>query len=234
MKAIILAGGRGTRLPESAKDIPKALVKVNELPIVEHQLNLLKMHNISDVIFSLGFRSDQLIDYIKGKYEYVVESYPLGTGGAIKYASSSLSEPFLVLNGDILSDINFSDFISSFEKRSSKLLGSVAVVWMENCSDYGLVKHKKTEEGFFIVEEFLEKPNTPMSGHINAGVYILTPEALSHKKEEIFSIEKDVFPELSKKGKISAYFHSGNWMDVGTEDRLKTARSINWLFYGDK
>ena len=107
MKAIILAGGKGTRLPESAKHIPKALVSINNKAVIQHQLDLLQKHGITDVIFALGFRHDHIIDHIRGKHHFVVEKEPLGTGGAIKFASQGLTEPFLVLNGDILSDFDF-------------------------------------------------------------------------------------------------------------------------------
>lgn len=224
MKAIILAGGKGTRLPESAKDIPKALVKINkELSIVDHQLSLLKRHGIEDVIFALGFRNEQLIDHINGKYEYVVEDTPLGTGGAIKYASKGLTEPFLVLNGDILSDLDFTSFMSHFNEKSP-ILGALSVFWMENASDYGLITHK---EG--IIGSFYEKPKKPVSGHINTGFYILNPEVFKDKKEDSFSVEKDIFPELARKKLLSAYIHEGKWTDAGTEDRLKAARETDWL-----
>ena len=223
MKVVILAGGRGTRLPDSAKDIPKALVKINDIPIVDHQLRLLKKHGLSDVIFSLGFRNNQLINHINGKYEYVVEDSPLGTGGAIKYASRSLSEPFLVLNGDILSDMNFSSFLEHFKEKDG-ILGSISVIWMENSKDYGFVRHN---DG--IIEEFLEKPENAISGHINAGFYILSPEIFKNKKEEAFSIEREIFPDLAKNKELAVYIHNNNWMDVGTEDRLKAARQIDWL-----
>ena len=74
-------------MPESAKDIPKALVEVNSKFVIDHQLELLERHGVKEVVFALGFRNEQLINHINGKYEYVVESVPLGTGGAIKFAS---------------------------------------------------------------------------------------------------------------------------------------------------
>ncbi|MBI4359754.1 MAG: NTP transferase domain-containing protein, partial [Candidatus Jacksonbacteria bacterium] len=102
MKVIILAGGRGTRLQESAKDIPKALVKIDGKPILQHQIDLFLKHGFSDIRFALGYKSNQIIAYLNGRYEYVVETEPLGTGGALKFASSDLREPFIAVNGDII------------------------------------------------------------------------------------------------------------------------------------
>lgn len=222
MKAIILAGGRGTRLPESAKDIPKALVEVNSKSVIDHQLELLERHGVKEVIFALGFRNEQLISHIKGRCEYVVESVPLGTGGAIKFASQKLNEPFLALNGDILSDINFSDFISRF-KQKKDVVGSMALVWMENAKDYGLVLHNDNK-----IHTFTEKPEEPTAGHINAGCYILTPEIFKDINQESFSIEKEIFPKLASQKSLSAYIHNGKWIDMGTEERLKLARIQRW------
>lgn len=222
MKAIILAGGRGTRLPESAKDIPKALVEVNSKSVIDHQLELLERHGVKEVVFALGFRNEQLISHINGKYEYVVESVPLGTGGAIKFASQKLNEPFLALNGDILSDIDFSDFISRF-KQQKDVVGSMALVWMENAKDYGLVLHNDNK-----IHTFTEKPEEPTAGHINAGCYILTPEIFKEIDKENFSIEKEIFPKLASQKSLSAYIHKGKWIDMGTEERLKLARIQRW------
>ena len=119
MKAIILAGGRATRLPQSAKDIPKALVKVGDKPILQHQIDVLQEHGFSDIRLALGYKSDQIIKYVRSQtsyIEHIVEPEPLGTGGAIKFASRDISEPFMVLNGDILSDINFSGLYKKFQK----------------------------------------------------------------------------------------------------------------------
>lgn len=223
MKAIILAGGKGTRLPESAKNIPKGLVSINNKAIIQHQLDLLEKHGITDVIFALGFRHDRIINYIKGKHRFVVENEPLGTGGAIKFASQGLIEPFLVLNGDILSDFDFSSFISCFEEKKD-IKGSLGLMWMENAKDYGLVLHTND-----IVHAFLEKPQEPVSGHINAGFYILHPELFRTISREKFSVEKELFPRLAEEKMLAAFIHNGSWIDAGTEDRLKQARAKDWL-----
>ena len=86
--------------------ISKLLVKVAGKPILQHQIDLLAKHDLNDIRFSLGYKAEQIIDYLNGKYEYIKETRPLGTGGAIKFASKDLDEDFMVLNGDILSNVS--------------------------------------------------------------------------------------------------------------------------------
>lgn len=217
MKIIILAGGKATRLPKSAKDIPKPLVKVGKKTILQHQVDLLKKHDLTDIRFSLGYMADKIIKYLNGKYEYIIEPEPLGTGGGIKFASKDLKEDFIVLNGDILSDINFSKFIKSHE--NNKTLGSIAAWYCNNCCDYGMLDIIDNK-----VVNFSEKPTQKCAGYINAGFYILSPEIFKNIKKTSFSIENDVFPELAKKGDLGAYIYKGYWTDLGTEERLKEAR----------
>lgn len=224
MKIIILAGGKGTRLPHSAKNIPKSLVKIERKTILQHQIDLLKKHGLTDIRLSLGYKSAHIIDYTKGKYEYVIESQPLGTGGAIKFASQDLKEDFMVLNGDILCDIDFTQFVAAHKTSVShkhKIMGTLAVYYSK-AKDFGLIKLKNNR-----ITEFLEKPQFPVSGYQSVGFYILSPTIFKKIKKTSFSIEKDVFPNLAKKRKLSAFIHVGFWSDLGTEERLKQAQK--WL-----
>ncbi len=218
MKVIILAGGRGTRLPVSCRDIPKPLVQIKDKPILEHQIDLLKKHGLEDIKFSLGHRADQIIDYLDNKYEYVIESKPLGTGGAIKFASQNLKDDFMVVNGDILTDLNFSEFLKSHKNHHCE--NSIAVTELENSFSYGLIKIGRNK----LVEEFLEKDHSGAKGLINAGFYILSSDIFESIDQEEFSIEKDIFPNLAKDKKLTAFVHRGSWIDLGTEERLDWAR----------
>lgn len=226
MKVIILAGGKGTRLPVSAKNIPKPLVKIGKKTILEHQLDLLKSQGFTDIILSLGHGADKIISYCKKRgidAEFIIEKEPLGTGGAIKYASKGLKSPFLVLNGDILSDFNFKEFVNDFNNNVSRetLLGSIATWKCQDCSDYGLICHKN---GF--ISEFLEKPSKKCVGYINTGFYILSPKIFKKVPHETFSIERDVFSKLAVKNRLLCFIHRGFWTDVGTEKRLKEAKTL--------
>lgn len=220
MKVIILAGGKGTRLPNSAKDIPKSLVEVNGKPMLEHQVDLLAQHGLHDLRFSLGFRADQVINYLNGRFEHVVETEPLGTGGALKRASQDLEEPFMALNGDIVGDMDLGRMLKRWEKvKDRKNPNMILVSDVEDAKDFGLLKL----EGDTILR-FFEKPSESRTGFINAGIYILSPESLRQYPEVAFSIENDIFPRLAERGNLYHFLHTGDWTDLGTEDRLWEAR----------
>ena len=281
MKVIILAGGKATRLPKSAKNIPKPLVKIAGKPILQHQVDLLEKHGLTDIRLSLGYRAEQIIEHLERDFgycprvgykvragtvsteggrarteslsparwagrgkredntrnlsiEYIIESEPLGTGGAIKLASRDLKEDFMVLNGDILSDINLSEFITKYLASriqeqyniSRETLGAISLFFQNDASDYGLVQIENER-----VTDFLEKPSQKCSGHINAGFYILSPRVFENVSRETFSIEKDIFPEMVKKGQLTAYIHKGYWTDLGTEKRLEKAKNKFLMFH---
>lgn len=227
MKAIILAGGKATRLPESAKNIPKALVDVGGKAILQHQIEQLQTHGFFDIRLALGYRAEQIIRYLKTSpsssmnrtlsVDYVIEPEALDTGGAIQFASRDLREPFLVLNGDILSDIHFSNFSKRFEERPEE--NFMAVYYTRDARSYGIIKKSRGR-----IIQFLEKPAEPIPGHINAGFYILSPNIFRDDKEKRFSIERDIFPQLALQGKLGYYIHRGFWTDAGTEERLREAR----------
>lgn len=272
MKVIILAGGKGTRLPKSAKNIPKPLVKIAGEPILQHQIDLLEKHGLTDIRLSLGYKADQIIDYLQRRgdiflktfrrperpwspdfsreergrgrreselggraneslktyprakisIEYIIEPEPLGTGGAIKFASKDLKNDFMVLNGDILTDINLSEFISKYQYNnnvSRETLGAISLFFCEDASDYGLVKVKNER-----IINFLEKPDHKCSGYVNTGFYILSPKIFENVSRETFSIERNIFPVLSQKRHLIAYIHKGFWTDLGTEKRLWRAQ----------
>ncbi len=220
MKVIILAGGKGTRLPQSAKNTPKPLVKIAGKPILQHQIDLLEKHGLTDIRFSLGYMANQIIDYLGDRHEYIIEPEPLGTGGAIKFASKDLKEDCMVLNGDILSDLNLSKFIK-FHKNVPQT-NSLMVWYCQDARPYGLIDLKGKK-----AVKFKEKPQNPTSGYINAGFYILSPNIFKNIKKTSFSIENDVFSKLAKNGQLAAFIYEGYWTDLGTEERLKQARK--WL-----
>lgn len=227
MKAIILAGGKATRLPESAKDLPKALVEVGNKSILRHQIDQLLKHGFFDIRLALGYRAEQIIEWLekaeiknpKLRIDWVIEQEPLDTGGAIKFASSDLREPFLVLNGDVLSDIDFTGFYKRFRERRDENL--VAVYHVPDARSYGMIKKNKGR-----IVRFLEKPSEPVAGHINAGFYILSPHIFKDTQEKKFSIEKGIFPQLASNGQLGYYIHRGFWTDAGTEERLKEVRAL--------
>ena len=232
MKVIILAGGRAVRLPVSAKNIPKVLVEINKKPILRHQIEALEKQGFSDICFSLGYMAEQIIKYLdkefKGKYEYIVEKEPLGTGGAILRASRGIKSDFLVLNGDILSDLDirtFYDFHNSLkEENRAQDISAIALWRSEDSRDFGLVKTEGDK-----IKEFLEKPKNREPGFINAGAYIFSPLTFKNLSQKVFSVESEIFPNLARQGKLYGFIHNGKWLDVGTEQRLKQAQKYHGI-----
>jgi len=223
MKVIILAGGKGTRLPLSAKDIPKPLVSIHGKAIIDYQIDFFEKQGLSDIRFSLGHMAEKIIDHLKSryhkKYEWVVEPERLGTGGALKFASQDLKEDFIALNVDDFPQINLGDFVNFHKKHFFE--NTLAIYRVDDARDFGLVKHKNN-----LIEAFLEKPQKKIGGHINTGFYILSPKIFDGFAQNIFSIEKDVFPVLAKNKKLAAYDKINLWFTTGTEERLKHAARI--------
>ena len=216
MKAIILAGGFGTRLAHISGDKPKPLAEVAGKPILERQINFLLSHGIDDIRLSLHHKADLIIEFCEnrwpGQFEYVVEPKPLGTGGGLKFASKGIADDFLVVNADdILRDIDIKKLVS---------LGANTVVCasVTDVRAFGLVNI----QGERIVA-FSEKPKELVSGYVSSGWYLLHPNVFDHVSQEAFMIERDVFPMLAQKGLLRAFLHDSYWMPVGTEDKFNQA-----------
>lgn len=210
-----MAGGKAARLPESAKEKPKALVEVWGKPVLQHQVEHLLRHGLKNIRLSLGWRADQIIDFVKNRYpfiEYAVEKEPRGTGGAIKFALGGHDKSFIIMNGDILADCNMLNFM----KQSANNANTMVVTQVKDAGDYGLVGLKDN-----LVAEFKEKPQINTPGLINASIHYLDPIAIKKFPKDIFSMEIDYFPELIKKRTLNYYVHEGFWIDMGTEERLR-------------
>jgi len=219
MKVIILAGGQATRLPVSAKNIPKTLVKVAGQPILEHKLTWLKEHGLEDIRFSLGYLSEKIIEYLNGRYEYVVEKEPLGTGGAFKLACHDLKEDFIATNSDELTDINLTKFIK-FHKEHS-FANSIVGRQYPDIRGWGFIKNQGIE-----VQEYQEKPDIKRSGLINTGVYIFPPETFKSIKAKKFSTEYDISPKLAEQKQYAVFIHQGQWLGINTEKDVKIANQL--------
>lgn len=218
--AIILAGGLGTRLPVSARTIPKSLVEVHGKPILQHQLERLYAAGMRDIRLALGFRADQIISFLKSSdypCEYVVETEPLKNGGAARLASEGLSEPFIILNGDILADFDYQEIVYAHEAGTALMVAA----WRGDARDYGLLRLRKRN-----VVELLGKPAALEPGFVHVGCTIVCPEHLAAQPGGIFSLEWDVLAPLAKRGGVRAYIHRGFAEDVGTEERLERVRRL--------
>jgi len=224
MKAILLAGGKGTRLRPLTIHTPKPIVPIFNRPFLHYQLDLLKhVAEIDEVILSLNYQPRR-IEEIFGDggdsglaIKYVVEPAPLGTAGAVRYAGESLHESVVVFNGDVLTTVDLAAVIALHRERKAR--ATIVLTPVENPSAYGLVE---TDEHANI-RRFLEKPNPDeiTCDTINAGIYVLEPDTFDRiPKDTPWSIERSFFPSLIERGEtFVAYTYRGYWIDIGTAEK---------------
>ena len=237
-KAVILVGGEATRLRPLTCNTAKIMIPVLNRPFFEHLVGYLKRHNIIDIILAVGKSPERIRDYFGDgsklgvRLTYSIEDIPLGTAGAVKNAERFLDDSFIVLNGDIFTDIDLSRMIRLH--RESGAVASLALTPVEDPTIYGVVE---TDSGGR-VRRFTEKPSRDKvtTNMINAGIYILEPGILSYIAPNTFSMfERDVFPPLLEKGQvIYGYPFQDYWIDMGTPGKyLKLQRDLLRRYLGD-
>jgi NDP-sugar pyrophosphorylase family protein len=214
MKAVILAGGFGKRLRPYTDKTPKSLIKVAGRPILEHQILWLRKQGIEEFILLVGYKREKILEYFGNgerlgvKIEYSIEEEPLGTGGAIKNAKGKLknTSSFLILNGDILTDLRILPLIDSLNKD---VVGVLALVPLP--SPYGIVEFD--DEGYIL--RFREKPLLE-DYWINAGVYLFNESIFEYLPDK-GDIEKITFPTLADEGLLKAVKYQGVfWRSIDT------------------
>jgi mannose-1-phosphate guanylyltransferase / phosphomannomutase len=227
MKAVVMAGGEGTRLRPLTSNQPKPLVPIVGKPCMEHIIELLKRHGLEDVIVTVAFLPQAIRSYF-GSGEtlgidlaYSVEESPLGTAGSVRLAAGRLDDTFLVISGDALCDLDLSRLIDFHrEKKASATIGLKSV---ENPLEFGIVV--TDEDGR--IERFLEKPSwgQVFSDTINTGIYVLEPEVLKHiPADRPFDFSKELFPLLLEMGRpLYGYALEGYWQDIGNLDQYRQA-----------
>ena len=224
LKAVILAGGKGTRLYPITKEIPKPLLPVKRRPILNYLIDLFHSFGIKEIaiLINKDFREDfdwwEKRYYPKNKIKIVEEKKPLGTFGGLWLLRNWLKDPFFLTNGDELKKIDLRKMASFHQK--SKTPATVALVKVSNPRDYGVVICKKG-----IIQEFLEKPSPPTkllvggkksANYINAGLYLFSPEIFNYHPGLKFSmVEKDILPKLAKEKKLAGFKFNGKWLDCG-------------------
>jgi len=223
MKAIILAGGKGTRLPKDEQKIPKCLVEVSGKPILQRQIEQLRMHGFNTIRLSLGHRAGQVINWLnKNNFsnyiESIIETEPLGTGGGIKNAILNWNGSFVVLFGDILADFNFKKLIEKSENGKYSVLTGV---YINDVRGMGVLEYDKTGK----ILAYKEKITEGVSGFINANASVLNVRDFKDMPQK-FSAEYDFFPEIIKQGRLFLHKHNGYWFDCGTKERLINARNF--------
>jgi len=235
IKAVILAGGKGTRLYPITYEIPKPLLPVKGKPIINYLVDLFSDYKINDiaVLISKNFR-EEFIWWKKRHYpsassgqvpkiKFMEEPKPLGTFGGLWYLRKWLkNSDFFLTNGDELKKINLRKIVDFH--RKNKPVGTIAMVRAKNPQDYGVIMTDKKGR----IAEFIEKPKNPPTNYINSGLYLLDEKIFDYHPGPVFCmIEKDIFPKLAKKGELAGFKFNGKWMDTGTFDRYEMAIK-NW------
>ena len=221
MQALILAGGEGTRLRPLTTTVPKPVVPLVDRPFIRFMLDWLRSHGVDDVVMSCGHLASGVRNVLGDgtafgiRLRYVEEPRPLGTGGALKFAEPLLQDRFLMLNGDVLTDMDLTAQIAQHEQTGAR--ATLALTPVEDPSAYGLARTRDGGE----VTEFVEKPAPDQidTRNISAGAYVLERSVLDLlEAEEPASIERDVFPRLVGEG-LYGYVADGYWLDIGTPER---------------
>ncbi len=227
MKAVVLAGGEGTRLHPLTYTRPKSLIPILNRPMINYTLDYFE-DCVDEIILAAGHMVDELRAYLStipegSRVEVVAEEAPLGTGGAVKNVEHLLDEPFIVFNGDIISSFSMKDFIEFAKDKGG--LGSISLFPSSHPEDYGVVE---LEDGQRIAR-FVEKPSREeaFSNLINAGAYYLDPKILDLMEPATFiSMEREVFPQIIDDG-FFGYEFEGYWVDVGkVETYLEAIRTL--------
>ncbi len=217
--AVLMAGGIGSRLSPLTDNCPKPMLKVSGTPLLESLIKRLKKYGYSKIYISVNYLSEKIIDYFQDgeklniKIEYISEDKPLGTAGSLHLLKGKINNPFLVMNGDVISEIDFKNFLNFHFSRNSK--ATMAVKLHEMQSDYGVVETK----GLNIIG-FKEKPI--YSNYINTGIYILNPESL-----KLLNGQKIDMPELfdllkNNNLETLVYPMYEAWKDIGNIDQFKS------------
>lgn len=226
MKAILLAGGKGTRLRPLTLHTPKPIVPIFDKPFLSYQIGLLKqVPEIDEVILSLNYQPRRLEETFGDgsslgmKLRYVVEPSPLGTGGAIKYAARGVDDTVVVFNGDVMTSVDVAAVVAQHRARQAK--ATIVLTPVDNPTAYGLVETDADGN----VQRFLEKPSADeiTCDTINAGIYVLEPDTLERiPKDTVYSIERGYFPSLvANRETFIAYVERGYWIDIGTPEKYR-------------
>ncbi len=226
MYGVILAGGKGTRLYPYTTVLPKPLLPVKDKPILEHILIYLKEYGIKDIIISVGHLSQLIENFFQdGKkwglnIEYSLEDKPLGTIAPLRLIKEKLTSTFLVINGDILTDLNLYDFIDFHQKNN--FIATVATTEREVCIDFGVLDIVDNK-----IVKFEEKPTLKYS--VSMGIYLFEPKIFDYIPERgPFGFDNLMYRLLDEKENVGAYKYSGIWWDLG---RREDYEEINGKYF---
>jgi mannose-1-phosphate guanylyltransferase/phosphomannomutase len=227
MKAVVMAGGEGTRLRPLTSNQPKPMVPIVGKPCMEHILELLREHGLTEVIVTVAFLPQAIRSYfgegdtLGMSVSYSVEESPLGTAGSVRLAARQLDETLLVISGDALCDVDLGELVAFHKEHDAAV--TIGLKAVDNPLEFGIVV--TDEEGR--IERFLEKPSwgQVFSDTINTGIYVLEPEVLKHvPTDRPYDFSKELFPHLLEMGRpLYGYVMDGYWQDVGDLDQYRQA-----------
>jgi mannose-1-phosphate guanylyltransferase/phosphomannomutase len=227
MKAVVMAGGEGTRLRPLTSNQPKPMVSIAGRPCMEHIIELLMRHGFDEVVVTVAFMPQAIRSYfgdgasIGVPISYSVEESPAGTAGSVKLASDELDDTFLVISGDALCDVDLSALVAFHREKGASV--TVGLVSVDNPLEFGIVV--TDEDGR--IERFLEKPSwgQVFSDTINTGIYVVEPEVLRHVPADgPYDFSKDLFPLLLEMGRpMYGCVLEGYWQDIGNLDQYRQA-----------
>lgn len=225
--AFILAGGRGTRLNSFTDDVPKPMINVGVKPILQHVLDWYSTYNMKNIILSVAYKKEKIIDYFGDEYKGMKITYVsdpegvfLGTGGPLKKYEEVLPEEFVFANGDILTSFNLSHMIERHQANEAWLTNALKAV--HDPERYGVAVLDGER-----ITSFLEKPENPPTNLINAGISIMNKKVVEFIPENKFcSIEREVYPKIVEMKKQFGYEITGPWIDIGIPEALKAASTI--------
>jgi len=225
MKAVVMAGGFGTRIQPLTNSIPKPMLPILNKPMMEHIIKKLKSVGITEIVVLLYFKPEIIQNYFKDgsdlgiKINYVLPDDDYGTAGAVKKAQKYLDEKFIVVSGDLVTDFDFKEIIGFHNAVNSKL--TITLTSVEDPLQFGVVITDKDGK----ILRFLEKPGwgEVFSDTINTGIYVIEPEILGYIPDNIpFDFSKDLFPKLMKEGiTLYGYNAKGYWRDVGNPESYR-------------
>ncbi|MEX2457821.1 MAG: NDP-sugar synthase [Actinomycetota bacterium] len=226
MKAVVLVGGEGTRLRPLTETVPKPLVDFLDRPFLHVVLDHLSANGVEEAVLSSPYLESRFAPFLDARrgtapaITWITEDEPLGTAGAIANALPHLDGPVFVLNGDILTDLDLRALAG--RHRDTGAVATITLTPVEDARPYGLVVTEGTR-----VVEFREKPEEAVPGQVNAGTYVLEPEALAGVPAgRSVSIEREVFPALIASGQmVSSFVSDAYWLDLGTPERYLQAHA---------
>ena len=224
MKAVILAGGKGTRLKPYTIVFPKPLMPVGDKPILEIIIEQLKNYGLTDIIISVGYLGELITNYFGNgqrfgaNISYIKEDRPLGTAGGLSLLNCELKDTFLMVNGDTLTSLNFSEFITYHKQRQA-----IATIALKNRStyvDFGVIELDKTDS----IEKYIEKPT--FNHLVSMGVYAFEPRVLQYLNPgERVDLPDFIKLMISKDEIVKGYTFDGYWLDIGRPDDYEKANS---------